>query len=209
MTWGAAHGRAAAYGRLVASDVKPADELRPATPAETVRCDRTPDGKFAPGNGAARAKRIRSGPRGALAALIVKGDPIYQAAAKWGRRYGAHRRAELAKSHGGAISAGVGAMIESAAEMMADARFWRAKGIAECNPDFSRLAAQLIAQARGCERDAWELASRECAANSGNDEPPLNAPPAPAAPEQPMSPVLALASALGTSRALEDEDDDQ
>lgn len=167
--WPAAHGNAAAGGRLVASETKPSDELRPASGSDTDRCDRTPDGRFAPNNRAAQAKRIRSGPRGALAALIVKGDAIYQAAAKWGRRYGSHRRAELATAHGGAISAGVGAMVESAAEMMADARYWRARGIAEGNPDFTRLAAQLIAQARGCERDAWELAAREAAVRPGAD----------------------------------------
>jgi hypothetical protein len=55
-------------------------------------------------------------------------------------------------------------MVESAAEMMADARYWRARGISEGSPDHARLAAQLIAQARGCERDAWELAAREAQA---------------------------------------------
>jgi hypothetical protein len=162
--WPAAHGTAAAHGRLVGSETSPGAELRDATPADSVRRNHGPDGKFVRGNGAAKAKRIRSGPRGALAALIVRGDPVYQAAAKWGRRYGSHRRAELAMAHGGGISAGVGAMVESAAEMMADARYWRARGIAEGNPDYARLAAQLIAQARGCERDAWELASREAEA---------------------------------------------
>lgn len=166
--WTEAHGNAAKGGRLVASESKPADELRPASGSDSDRRDRTSDGRFAPGNGAAKAKRIRSGPRGALAALIVKGDPVYQAAAKWGRRYGSHRRAELAQAHGGAISAGVGAMVESAAEMMADARYWRARGIADGNPDHVRLAAQLIAQARGCERDAWELSARESAARKAS-----------------------------------------
>lgn len=162
--WPGAHGTAADQGRLLASETCPADELPPATQPLTDRCDRTPDGRFAPGNGAARARRIRTGPRGALAALIAQGDPIYQAAAKWGRRYGSHRRAELAQAHGGQISAGVGAMVESAAEMMADARYWRARAIAEGDPDHVRLAAQLLAQARGAERDAWELAAREAAA---------------------------------------------
>lgn len=162
--WSDAHGAAADGGRLVASETKPSDELRPAMPADSVRRDHGPDGKFVPGNGAAKAKRIRSGPRGALVSLIAKGDPVYQAAAKWGRRYGSHRRSELAMAHGGTISAGVGAIVESAAEMLADARYWRAKGIAEGNADYTRLSAQLIAQARGCERDAWELGAREAGA---------------------------------------------
>lgn len=161
MVWRGAHGASARGGRLVASETLPSDELPPATPAFAVRPDRGPDGRFAKGNGIAKSKRLKAGPRGALAMLEAKGDPARRATVNWGRRYGAHRRAELAQAHGGSISAGVGAIIESAADLMADGRYWRARGIAEGNPDYAKLAAQLMAQARGCERDAWELAARE------------------------------------------------
>jgi len=162
--WPSAHGVAATAGRLLASETCPGDELPPATGSDTGRRERTPDGRFARGNGVAKAKRVRSGPRGALANLETHADPAWLASCRWGRRYGAHRRAELARAHGGAISAGVGAIVESAADLMADARYWRAKAMEKGDPELSRLAAQLTAQARGCERDAWELAAREAAA---------------------------------------------
>jgi hypothetical protein len=163
--WQPPGGRASELGRLVDSSVCPADELRPASPADTDRPERTPDGRFARGNRTAHAKRLRSGPRGALAMLEASGsDPAWQAAARWGRRYSSHRRAELAQAHGGQLSAGVGTIVESAADLLADARYWRAKAIATSDPELSRLAAQLTAQARGCERDAWELAAREAVA---------------------------------------------
>lgn len=81
-----------------------------------------------------------------------------------GRRYASHRRAELASLHGGEISAGVGAMVESAGELLASARYWSARSIAEGDPDFARLAATLTAGSRQAERDAWEIAAREAAA---------------------------------------------
>lgn len=152
-------------GRVVRSAVSPADELSDptVTPDTAVRPQRGPHGHFAPGNRIAKDKRQRSGPRGALAKLEAQGDDAWKAAVRWGRRYGAHRRGELAAAHG-ALSAGVGAIVESAADLMADARYWRAKAIATGDPELSKLAAQLTAQARGCERDAWELAAREATA---------------------------------------------
>lgn len=163
--WRTATGNAREHGRLVGSSVAAADELRPATGSDSDRRERTADGRFAPGNRLAAAKRLRSGPRGALAALEASGsDPAWVAAARWGRRYSSHRRAELARAHGGELSAGVGTIVESAADLLADARYWRAKAIATSDPELSRLAAQLTAQARGCERDAWELAAREAQA---------------------------------------------
>jgi hypothetical protein len=161
--WPAAHGHRAELGGVTASETCPSDELPSATGADTDGRDRDDHGHFALGNGIARAKRVRPGPRGALAVLEASGDAAARAAVRWGRRYGAHRRAELAQAHCG-LSAGVSTIIESAADLMADARYWRARGVAEGNPEHYRLAAQLMAQARGCERDAWELASREAVA---------------------------------------------
>jgi len=167
--WRTAHGAAAAVGHLVASETAPAEELRPASPADTDRRDHGPDGRFAVGNTVARSKRLRSGLRGALVALESKADVAWQAADKWGKRYGSHRRGELARAHGGSISAGVGSLVEDAAMLRTDARYWRARGMADGNPDYSKLASSLLAQARGCERDAWELASREAAAREDDD----------------------------------------
>jgi hypothetical protein len=159
-----AHGRARALGRLTASELTPADELRPARPVASVRPDRDASGRFVAGNRAGTAKRVRMGKRGALVELERKGDPAARAALAFGRRYAAHRRAELGRVHGGELSAGVGAMVESAGELLAAARYWSARGIAEANPDHARLAAQLVAGSRQAERDAWELAAREAAA---------------------------------------------
>jgi hypothetical protein len=97
-------------------------------------------------------------------ALESKADVVWQATNKWGKRYGVHRRGELARAHGGSISAGVGALVEDEQQLRTDARYWRARGMAEGNPDFCKLAASLLSQARGAARDAWELASREAEA---------------------------------------------
>lgn len=161
-----AHGRARELGRLTASELTPADELRAATPDLSGRTDRDGAGRFQPGNRAGAAKRVKAGQRGALVALQQKGDPAARAALAFGRRYASHRRAELARSHGGELSAGVGAMVESAGELLAAARYWSARSIAEANPDFARLGAQLVAGSRQAERDAWELAAREADARS-------------------------------------------
>lgn len=164
----AAHGRARELGRLTVSECCPADELPAATGAGAAPPSRDASGRFLPGNTAGKARRVRVGKRGALMLLERKGDDAARAALAFGRRYAAHRRAELAKAHGGEISAGVGAMIESAGELLASARYWQARSIAEANPDFARLAAQLVAGSRQAERDAWELASREADARPKN-----------------------------------------
>lgn len=163
--WPSTHGVQADQGRLVASETCPADELPSATPADADGRQRGDHGHFGPNNTIGRDKRVRSGPRGALAKLEAQGDEAARATVRWGRRYGSHRRTELARFHGGTLSAGVSTIVESAADLMADARYWRARGVAEGNPEYYKLAAQLMAQARGCERDAWELASREAAAH--------------------------------------------
>jgi hypothetical protein len=160
-SWAPAHGAAATQGRLLASEPCRASELPAATATDTDRPERTPDGRFAVGNRIARAKRFRTGPRGGRSTVGTNADPAWLAAARWGRRLAAHRRAELARAHGGAVSAGVGVLVESVGDLTADARYWRLRAMATGNPDLSRLAALLLAQARACERDAWELASRE------------------------------------------------
>jgi hypothetical protein len=165
----AAHGRARELGRLTASECTPADELSAVTPADSVRADREPSGRFSRGNRLGAAKRVRAGSRGALAALERQGDAAARAAIAFGRRYSSHRRVELARAHGGEISAGVGAMVESAGELLASSRYWSARSTAESDPDFARLAAMLAAGSRQAERDAWELASREAVARRDND----------------------------------------
>lgn len=162
--WRAAHGKAAKLGSLLVSETLPSDELSPATPADPAQPDRDSNGRFIRGNRSGKSKRLRVGVKGHLAHLEAQADAAWRAAMKWGRRYAAHRRAELAQLHGGEISAGVGALVESEGMLLASSRYWHARGMAENSADHCKLAATLEAQARGCKRDAWELAAREAAA---------------------------------------------
>lgn len=164
MVWRAAHGRARQLGALVASELCPSDEL-PAAAAEPAAPQRSAGGHFLPGNRIGRLARRQANEKGALGLLERKGDRAARAALRFGRRYAKHRRLELTTAHG-AISAGVGAIIESAGELLASARYWNARSVAEANPDFARLAAQQSAGHRQAERDAWELAAREAEARS-------------------------------------------
>lgn len=164
----AAHGKAASLGRLTASECPPMDELSAASPAESAVAQRDSHGHFLPGNRFATAKRVRAGKRGALAELERQGDAAARAAIAFGRRYAVHRRSELSRAHGGELSAGVGAMVESGGELLAASRYWGARAAAEGSPDFARLAATLAAGARQAERDAWALAALESAARRDN-----------------------------------------
>lgn len=164
-----AHGTARELGRLVVSETTPADELPPATPAQTVRRDRGTDGRFARGNAVARHSRTRSGPQGALLALDAKADPAWRAARSWARRGARHRITELAQLHGGELGSEVCALVVDSWEMRGDARYLAAKARAEGNADLARAAAALLTSARQAQRDAWELASREAVARKSTE----------------------------------------
>jgi hypothetical protein len=159
-----AHGRARELGRLTVSECTPADELPPATPALTAPADRTPDGRFRPGNSIARHSRTKAGPQGALLRLDAQADPEWRAARNWARRGATHRVREMAQLHGGQVGSEVCALIVDSWEMRGDARYLAAKARALGDADLSRAAANLLASARQAQRDAWELASREAAA---------------------------------------------
>lgn len=153
------HGKGGGSPRI---EVLPADELPSATPSLPVRPDRDGSGRFVAGNAAGIAKRVRPGVRGALG--LDRADPRYRAFARWGARYGAHRRRELTELHGGAISAGVGAIVELAAQAMAASRFVQALAAESCDTEQFKQAAALACIARQHELAAWELAAREAAA---------------------------------------------
>lgn len=104
---------------------------------------------------------MRPGIRGALGLELV--DPRYRPFARWGARYGAHRRQELAELHGGKISAGVGAMVESAALALAASRFVHLLAAETGDPELFKQAAGMASTARQDELAAWELAAREAA----------------------------------------------
>ncbi|HVY32570.1 MAG TPA: hypothetical protein VHB79_38800 [Polyangiaceae bacterium] len=156
MTLRNGHGKGAGTPRV---EVLPPDELPAATPALTARPDRDASGRFVKGNAAGIAKRVKPGVRGALG--LDQSDPRYRVFARWGARYGAHRRRELARAHGGEISAGVGAIVESAAQAMAASRFVQSLAAAAGDAELFKQAAALASTARQHELAAWELAARE------------------------------------------------
>lgn len=155
-----AHGTGA--GAIVRIEQPPADELsKPtASTADTVRSERCADGRFAPGNAVARSRKIRAGAHGVLMALEAQADPAWRAASSWGRRYSAHRRAELLTAHGH-LSAGAAAMVDDAAGIRADAKYLQARARADGNGALARASASMLSEAKQLELAAWELASRE------------------------------------------------
>lgn len=156
MTLRTGHGTGAGSPRI---EVLPPDELPSVTPSLTAPIERSPDGRFAPGNTAARSKRARPGVRGSLG--LDRMDPRFRSFARWGARYGAHRRRELAQAHGGSLSAGASAIIESAAQAMAASRFVQALAAETGDAELFKQAAALASTARQHELAAWELAARE------------------------------------------------
>lgn len=161
--WPTATGAARECGRLLQSTVCPADELPPATGSDPARTGRDAAGRFTAKNPWARLARSKAGPGGALARLDAQASPEWRAARTWGKRAAGHRIKEFTKLHGGDLSAGVCMLIVDGAELRADARYIAARARAENDPELSRIAASLLASARQCERDAWELAAREAA----------------------------------------------
>lgn len=170
-----AHGKAAELGRLTASECPPVDELRPARGGLTDRPDRGPDGRFVPGNRAARRQLGRVHPAGALAQLEAKADPAWRAARRWGQRAAAHRIRELAALHGGELSSAVCRLLRSAARLAADAEYLSRRAAAESNPELLKVAKQLDDSARQSERDAWQLAALEAAARPKPTNPTIAA----------------------------------
>lgn len=160
------HGTGAGVPRI---EVLPPDELPPASPAHAEPPQRSADGRFLPGNRVGQAQRCRPSVRGA--AGLDRAAPEYRTFQRWGQRYAAHRRRELAQLHGGHVSAGVGAIVESAALAMAAARYLQERASRECSADLFRQASQLAATARQHELAAWELAAREAQSRPQEERP--------------------------------------
>lgn len=166
MSWRKAHGAAADGGSLVANERTPADERTAATAPTTARQDRNANGQFVAGNGASKKRRKRVGPRFNTGVEVHKGFAPFQ---RQGKRYATHRAAEIARSHGGEISAGVGALVDSAGLVLAQGRY--AHWLASQTGDVAMFkeSSQLLNRAAGLERDAWELAARESKARPAED----------------------------------------
>jgi hypothetical protein len=70
----------------------------------------------------------------------------------------------LAQLHGGSVSAGVGAIVESAAQTLAASRFVHLLAAETGDAELFKQAATLASTARQHELAAWELAAREAGA---------------------------------------------
>jgi len=156
MTLRTGHGAGKGSPRI---EVMPPDELPPATLGGAVRTERDSQGRFIKGNRSGQQKRLKVGPRGLQG--VNQTAPEFRPYARWGARYAAHRRRELARAHGGEISSGVGAIVESAALTMAASRYLSAKAAQSGDPELFKQASTLASTARQHELAAWELAARE------------------------------------------------
>ncbi len=153
-------GRTGRRSSLVV-EVLPANELPPATPTDTANAERDSGGRFVAGNGVAKMRRAKT----TIAGVRVDTScDAYKPFGRWGRRYGGHRRGELAQAHGGSISAGVGALVESAALALSASRFLHDKAAATGDATLFVTAARLATDARQHELAAWELGAREAQA---------------------------------------------
>lgn len=141
--------------------VLPPDELPSVGPALAVRAGRDSLGRFVAGNREQRGKLVGPGPRGHVSLPV---DPGFAPFRKWGRRYAAHRRTELATAHGGQLSAGVSALLETAGEQLAASRYLHAKASEKGDAALFKQSSALGNDARQNELAAWELAAREAKA---------------------------------------------
>lgn len=165
MTLRKGHGNGKGAPRI---EVLPPDELPPASPTLTAPSGRGADGRFLPKNREQSKKITRPGLRGHTSTFAC--DPEYSAYERWGRRYATHRRAELAAAHGGTLSAGAGALIESAGAQLAASRFLHAKASVTGDADGFKRASALANDARQNELAGWELAAREGKAREERDD---------------------------------------
>lgn len=170
MTLRRSHGTGRSSAETVVETL-PVDELPSASPDVADRPQRGADGRFVAGNRLAQSKRIR----GPNATALGLRDEVVRAFVKWGRRLSSHRRAELARLHGGHLSAGVSAMVDDAALIRADARLLRQRALETGDNDLLKRAADMMLTASSLDSRAWEYAAKEAAAreNSAGPRDPL------------------------------------
>ena len=88
-------------------------------------------------------------------------DPVLLSFLAWARGYAEARCEELGRAHGGPVSFGCAAIVESAAMAMASSRYLYAKAAETGNAQMFCRSAQLGTVARQHEIAAWTLAARE------------------------------------------------
>lgn len=152
------HGRGKGKPRI---EVLPPDELPQLPSVGSAPMDRHPNGTFAPGNQASTKPRRRVTRRVGIRAK----DPLYRKLQDAEQDWASTRKAELAQFFG-AISAEVGDLIDTAAELMTDSRFERVKADETGDHARRKTAMQLAAEAKSHRLAAWEIASREAKARA-------------------------------------------
>ena len=92
-------------------------------------------------------------------------DPRFEPHNEQRREWQRKRLGELADAHG-AVSYGVGAMLNAAAWLYAGSEFAAQTAAETGNLELFKLAGSLSSTARGHELGAWELSAREAAARN-------------------------------------------
>jgi hypothetical protein len=171
MAYRRAHGTGAAA--LARVETKPLNERPPLNAADTdaglaLRARR--GRPFAKGNAAAAGRKPSIASVAGIPATAV--DEGYGRVLRWARAYRNHRVRELSVMFGGDLSAGVCAIITSAAQALAWSRFLgehtAQKGVAL---KIVTAASKLAMDARQLELTATELAERESKARRDRPDP--------------------------------------
>ncbi len=171
-----AHGTGAdAVARV---ETLPVDELPPLNAADTAAglAMRKARGRpFTKGNRAASGRKPAIASAGGIP--LDSRDPDYQRMLRWARAYRGHRVRELGVQHGGDLSAGVCAILTSAALDLAASRYLTALAAKRGSPPMiakvAAIASKLAMAARQQELTALEIASREAAARPRGPVDPL------------------------------------
>lgn len=106
-----------------------------------------------------QARGARSDAARLLRALAVSPDPDWTRCMGNGARWLTQRESEVGACHGGP-SAGVRALLGDEALLRALSQ-WCAGRVAQGDVEMLRVIPAAITGARGCARDAWEIAARE------------------------------------------------
>lgn len=128
--------------------VRPGEMSDPAAPETTLA------------HGAGKGRKTKLAAFGLSPAMVKAGDPRYSASLHQANKYRKMRMKELAQLHGH-VSAGVGALLASAALALAASRFLYEATAEEPDNQTLKDASKLADSARQHELAAYELASRE------------------------------------------------
>ncbi len=110
--------------------------------------------------GAGKGRKTKLAAIGLSLSIIKNGNPEYSACLSQANKYRKIRMRELAEYHGH-VSAGVGALLATAALALAASRFLYQRAAKDGDSYDLKLASNLADSARQAELAAWELCGRE------------------------------------------------